>query len=286
MKKYIVIVSVAIVSLCAFVGCGSRGNDRAAEGTEERSQSEQSLNISVYLDLSDRLVRGMTPSQTYRDTAIVNHLVDIFKAKTLEPNILKSKNRMKVFFYPAPADPGIAVLAEGLDVDIAKKKGIEKRDALDAMKGTFQKNLAHIYDQTIQQKNWVGCDIWDFFQNKNVDNLCVSENTRNIIVILTDGYLYAANHKIKAGDAYSYILPQTLAVQNSSLLDKRKGGLKGKNVEVLMLEVNPYSLQHRDKMVEVIKNWFEEMGIEKCYVHETDANLTSTFNIIDNFMDQ
>lgn len=151
------------------------------------------------------------------------------------------------------------------------------------MKDVFSKNLGQIYEETLKEKNWVGCDIWDFFSNKKVDNLCIKEGARNILVIITDGYIFAKNHKIKEGKAYSYLLPQTLAV-DGSLIDKRQGELKGKGLEVLMLEVNPYQPDQRDKMVKVLEDWFKSMGVEKFVVAETDANMTNTQTIIKNFL--
>ena len=87
------------------------------------------------------------------------------------------------------------------------------------------------------------------------------------------------------GKAYSYILPQTLAVEGSSLIDKRNGELKDKGIEVLMLEINPYQPNQRDKMVKVLENWFSAMGVEKFVVAETDANLTNTQTIIQSFLE-
>ena len=98
MKKIIfnIIILLGIVSVFS---CGGRQKKEVV--------TQQPLNISVYLDLSDRLVRDLTPNQMYRDTAIINYLVDYFRDKTLGPTILKSENKMKVFFYPTPNDTEI-----------------------------------------------------------------------------------------------------------------------------------------------------------------------------------
>ncbi len=275
MKK-LVINFLAVVGLIAFISCGCE--------TKKEVPLPQ-LNISVFLDLSDRLIRDLTPSQMYRDTAIINYIVDYFHDQTLTPQILKSKNKLKVLFYPTPNDTEISILAQGLCVDIEQKQGVEKRKALEEMKGVFQNNLSRIYDATMKDEKWIGCDIWDFFSSKKVDNLCVKEGARNIVVILTDGYIYEENDKIKEGNAYSYILPKTLAVEGSSLIDRRNGDLKGKGLEVLMLEVNPYQPNQRDKMTKILEGWFAAMGVEKFVVAETDANLTNTQTIIKNFLD-
>ena len=280
-----VIATIVMVSCGGGTGDGNTNNDNMASNS--KNGGNQTINISIYLDLSDRLIRdNLQPDQMYRDTAIINYIVDYFKANTLGPQILKSENKIKIFFYPTPNNPQISNLAEGLSVDVSEKQGVEKRKALESMKSVFQQNIGQIYESTLKDKKWVGCDIWDFFSNKKVDNLCVKDGARNIVVILTDGYIFAANNKINDGKAYSYILPQTLAVEGSTLIDKRNGELKGKGIEVLMLEVNPYQPSQRDKMVKTLEDWFSSMGIEKFVVAETDANLTNTKTIIKNFLDK
>lgn len=278
MKNLLIIISV--LGIIASASCSSGNKEKVGK------EPLKPLNISIYLDLSDRLLRNdITPDQTYRDTAIVNYLVDFFKEQTLGPTILKSENKIKVFFYPTPENNQICKLASDLSVDIGEKKGVDKRKAIEDMKTSFQNNLKKIYEETLNEKRWIGCDIWDFFSNKKVDDLCIKKGARNIVIILTDGYIFAEYNKIKEGNAYSYILPQTLEIVGSSLIDRRKGELKGKGLEVLMLEVNPYQPSHRDKMVKTIEDWFSKMGVEKIKIAETDANLTNTQTIIKNFLE-
>ena len=287
MKKIIYgVVAVFVLMLVYLVGksVGTGSGETPAEPQE----TSKSLNISIYLDLSDRLVRDLVPNQTYRDTAIINCFVDYFIKKNVGPTLLRkeNQNKIKVFFYPTPNDSEIATLARGLSVDMGAMSVAERGDKIDTMRETFQKNLKQIYEETLSQHNWIGCDIWDFFSSKKVDNLCVKPGARNIVVILTDGYIFAANNRIREGSAYSYILPQTLSVPNSSLIDRRNGDLKDKGLEVLVLEVNPYQPSDRDKMIRVLENWFSGMGIEKFVVAETDANMTNTQTIIMNFLEE
>ena len=246
-------------------------------------QQSPALNISVFIDLSDRLTRSaFPPSQMSRDTAIIAYLTDYFKKQTLGPQILNSQNSIKVFFYPTPHIPEISTLAQGLGVEIATLKGVEKSMALENMKTNFLQNLSQIYNVALQQQNFIGCDIWDFFSNKKVDQLCIRPNARNIIIILTDGYLYYANNKQQQGNAYSYVLPQTLTKANSSLITKRQGL---ENLEVLMLEVNPYTPAQRDPLIHVLEEWFHEMGVKKFLAVETDLP-TTIQPIIKNFLEQ
>lgn len=103
---------------------------------------------------------------------------------------------------------------------------------------------------------------------------------RNVLVILTDGYLYYELNKQQSQDAYSYVTSKTLLKQNSSMIVKRKG-LQG--LEVLMLETNPYSPKEHDRLQSVLENWFEGMEIGRFVVSETDLS-SNTETVIDNFL--
>lgn len=237
------------------------------------------LNISIYLDLSDRLERQMSPSQKERDIEIVNYMTEIVKNHAVAQKILPSRDRIKVFFYPAPNDSKISLLSKDLEMDLSKAQPAEKKKMLLEFQIKFTTSLTKIYDATLQGKNWIGSDIWGFFK-KQIDTYCIREDARNIIVILTDGYLFYAPNKLKEGNNYSYILPQTLSNPNSGLIVSRQGL---DNIEVLMLEINPYDPKHQDQIETILQNWLKGMGVQKMYVGETDQS-SNTKLIIDKFM--
>ncbi len=294
MKKFITvftlcscIISILLISSCSSCGSSDNKSDGAKSNIDLddklESDSPLPLNISVYLDLSDRLTRELTPSQIERDTAIINHLVHIFINDCItNGKIINSTNHFQVFFYPAPNSSEIAQLAKGLNVDLAKCQAKDKKINLMNMKTKFQNNISQIYSDAINEQKWVGSDIWGFFSNRIVDTLCIRKGYRNILVILTDGYLFSADNKIKEGNAYSYVLPQTLAIEGASLLAKRNGL---ENLEVLMLEVNPYTPKQHDALVSVLEKWFNEMGVNKFQVSET-ALPVNTEIYIDSFINE
>lgn len=281
-------ILIRVLLLCGIIySCGGTKTGGGDDDTKPVPAVKTPLNISIYLDLSDRLIRTkdarghkMNPSQKDRDLAIIGHIVDYFKKQTFGPQILQSKNNIKVFFYPAPNSSDIATLAADLRLDITEYQGRGKREALDGMKEQFTKNLAAIYDKTIEENNWPGCDIWDFFNNKNVDAQCIRKGFRNVLVILTDGYLYDEHHKVQKGNAFSYITSNTLKDKNASLIADRTGL---EDLEVRILEVNPYDINHRDQLMFVLENWLKEMGVQKFTVAETDKPL-ETQTIIKSFL--
>ena len=266
--------------IVTLIACGSKGTNDNDKGEEVQTNSAMKpLNISIYLDLSDRLERDMVPSQKDRDIEIVNYITEILKNHAVAQKILPSRDRIKVFFYPAPNDSKIDLLSRDLEMDLSKAQPAEKKPMLLEFQGRFSTSLSKIYDATLQGKNWIGSDIWGFFK-KQVDTYCIREDARNIIVILTDGYIFYNPNKIKEGNNYSYILPQTLANPNSGLIVSRQGL---DNLEVLMLEVNPLDLKHQDQMETILQEWFKGMGVQKIYVGETDQP-SNTKLIIDKFM--
>ena len=279
MKK-ITISTSTLFLVCLFMATIISCTDKKKNN---ENTTQRPLNISIYLDLSDRLVRDIQPSQVSRDTAAVGYILDYFKRQTMGPHILQSQNRLKVFFYPSPNSSDIATLAGELDINMAQLKGVEKRKKLESMKSLFQKNLSQIYNKTISEHEWIGCDIWDFFSSKKVDAQCIKNGARNILIILTDGYLYAANNKIKEGNAYSYILPQTLK-EEAPLIVRRKGL---ENLEVGVFEINPYSKEEGYKLILILENWLKNMGIseEHLVVAETDLP-TNTQTLLKSFLEK
>lgn len=283
--KVVLFLAVSLIITGVISSCGSKTGNKDNDGATgvNATDTEKPLNISIFLDLSDRLTRDMEPSQMSRDTTIIGYILDYFKAQTLGPQILKSKNSIKVFFYPTPKSSKIATLANDLSVDISQLNGKDKRIALEDMKSKFQKSLTQIYNETLSEENWIGCDIWDFFSSKKVDIQCIRKNARNILFILTDGYLYDKNHKINEGDAYSYILPQTLQKTKSSLIVKRDGL---ENLEVCILEINPYDIKHRDQMITILENWLQAMGVSKENINVSETDLpTNTRTIVKSFFE-
>ncbi|MFA6873730.1 MAG: hypothetical protein WCQ86_07105, partial [Bacteroidaceae bacterium] len=190
----------------------------------------------------------------------------------------------KIFFYPAPAQPSISTIARSLEVDFQKLQPANKKKVLIKMKKKWQDNLALIYDQTLETKSWVGSDIWGFF-DRSVKDQCIKKSCRNILVILTDGYLFYEGNKIEKvkGDStfYSYILPKTLKDSKSNLILSRNDL---QELEVLLLEVNPYDQKDYSRIESILSSWFNGMGIQYYSIHQTDLPCNTEI-FIDNFLD-
>lgn len=286
-KHLIILVAIATVVVFAIVSC-SRNVDKSESSTETTtstvdSESNLPLNISIFLDLSDRLDRELVPTQFDRDTAIIGTLVKLFIEDCVHSGrIINSENHFQIFFHPIPNSTEIATLASGLNFDMSSTPIAEKKKVLIEMRGKICTNVSQIYQNTLAAKSWPGSDIWAFFTDKKVDTQCIRKGYRNLLVILTDGYLYYERNKRQNGNAYSYVLPQTLKNPESSLIVGRDGL---DNLEVLMLEVNPYEPLQRNKLIRVLEDWFKGMGVTHFVVADTDLPV-NTETVIKSFIKQ
>ena len=149
------------------------------------------------------------------------------------------------------------------------------------MRTTFKENLSTIYDQTIQQQKWVGCDIHGFFSNGSVDVQCIRKGERNILFILTDGYIDHVDNRYCKGNKYSYIWPKYLRdkTYNGLIVDRSK---PLDELEVCVLELNPFDMKTYSRLRSVLETWFTGMGIPagKITIGQTDLP-TNTQPIID-----
>lgn len=251
------------------------------------SIKEKQLNITILLDLSDRIdprTNPVKPEHFQRDTAIVKYFTRIFVNDMKKKGTYMSRGKMKVIFSPKPQDPNINLFAEKLSVDLTGMKNPEKKEVYDKMTTNFSESLDKIYGSTISESKWTGSDIWRFFKN-DVKDYCVERdsNYRNILVILTDGYIYHKDSKDQVGNRYAYLLPSNIMKIGlrkpnwEKILEKSDFGLITKrndlqNLEVLVLEVSPSSDHKDDEDVikAVLAKWFVEMNVKRFGIFNSD----------------
>ena len=208
-KQFLYLITVLLVISCD--SKNSQVEDPASK--KERAElsmpvaSEKQLNINILWDLSDRIndkVNPSTPPHYQRDVEIIRHLTEIFKKDMQTKGSYKAKSKIKVFFSPTPANNEINKIAKSLSYDLSSFTGEQanrkKKEVYDSITPVFMKNALQIYNLTVQDKEnrWEGSDIWRFFKN-NVRNYCIDDRQdyRNILVIITDGYLYHKDSKEK-----------------------------------------------------------------------------------------
>ncbi len=251
-------------------------------------KSNKQLNITILLDLSDRIEPTKYPNKPEhfeRDIEIVNYFTEIFKKDMEKKGAFMANGKMKVIFSPRPKDEEINQIASELSVDLSNTNNTkEKKQIFDNVSSSFRKNLERIYSKTIETKNYPGSDIWRFFKN-DVFDYAIAENKeyRNILVILTDGYLFHEDSKDSEANRSMSLLPRNVKANGFRSNNWREKFEKDdygyistrddlENLDILVLEISP-SPQNKDDE-DIIKayltKWFNEMNVNRFELYNTD----------------
>jgi hypothetical protein len=268
-------------------------NDTKSNETqnEQKQEIEKQLNITILLDLSDRIKPEKYPSNpehSERDIEIVNYFTEYFKQDMEQRGVFKSNGKIKVVFSPRPDDREINSIASKLKIDLEGKNPKEKKNAFTSISEDFKENLTKIYSKTIDTDKYPGSDTWRFFKN-DVKDYCVNEsgNYRNILVIITDGYIYHVNSKKINKNRSQYLSPELIQKNREHLIGefnivkkrikKYDFGYIAKrkdleDLEILVLEINPTSkrIDDEDVIKEYLSKWFTEMNVKYFDLYKTD----------------
>lgn len=241
--------------------------------------AKQNLNISFLLDLSDRIDPKKNPGICQRDLQYIKSVQKAFANHVKGKKMLLLKDQMQVFFNPLPNIPNINQLSEQLKVGFSPKTS--KKDFIDIDK-FYTDNPAKIYQRAIKDGHYIGSDIWRFFKN-NVQEYCIKPDHRNILVILTDGYMYHKASIMQVGGKSSYITPQSLASKKlntagyANIMRKNKFGFitfpyNLKDLEILVLGINPSpgNPYEEDVIKQYWGDWFKTMKVKKFDLLTTD----------------
>lgn len=276
-------------------------NKRQSSPVATTIDQEKQLNISILLDLSDRInpqKHPASPEHYERDAEIVKTVTEYFKKNMKKLTAWKAKGKIRIFFSPAPANPAINKTADKLNIDCSKLDNKGRKNVYDTITELFSQNIVEIYKQSIQTSNWEGSDIWRFFKN-DVKDYCIEKDSiyRNILIIFTDGYIYHKESVYKNANRYSYLLENNIkkfrAMDWINKIDKDNFGLIAENhnlnnLEILVLEISAENRNNKideDILKYVIEKWFKEMDVSKYKIYSTDLPANTKIRI-DNFLDE
>jgi len=245
----------------------------------DQKKAFQNLNISFLLDLSDRIDPKKNPDLYRRDIQHIKSVEKAFINHIKGKKILLLKDQMQIFFDPIPKIANIDNLSKQLRISFNKfttKKDIENTNK------NYSAIPSQIYQHAIKDNHYVGSDIWKFFKN-NVHQYCIKQEYRNILVILTDGYMYHKNSIFFEGAKSSYITPAFIKAKKlinsdyKSIIKKNNFGFipasnNLQNLEIIVLGINP-SIQNpyeEDVIKQYWADWFKAMNVKKFHLIRTD----------------
>lgn len=241
------------------------------------------INVSILIDLSDRIDPTINPNPTMpyfqRDTEYIKAIEKGFLNHMKSKKIITYEDQMQVFFNPEPSDPKINEFTKELKVSFDKNTS---KEYFASVEKKYAEIPSHIYQSAIKDGNFVGSDIWEFFRNK-VKDYCVKNDKRNVLFILTDGYMYHDDSKFSQENKTSYLTSKLIKSNNLTTTDFKKIIEKNKygfvkanddlsNLEVVVLGINPEKGNPFEEAVikEYWENWFKDMKIKNYQIKSAD----------------
>lgn len=248
------------------------------------SSNRENLNISVLMDLSDRINPKKFPSPAMdfylRDIGYLKSIAQSLELHLLNKKTIRIDDKIQAFIDPEPFDTTLNRKLEELKISFTKNDATKNKILLTSKKYDSISNL--IYESAIKDDYYIGSDTWKFFKNK-VSDYCLEAGYRNILVILTDGYIYHKDTKIKEGNRTTYLTPQDIrrdALNKSKWMekfDKKDFGFIKihqdlSNLEVLVLGVNPDDKNpyEEDVIVGYWTKWLKEMNVKNFEIKQAD----------------
>lgn len=239
------------------------------------------LNISVFLDLSDRITQ---PKTIQKDLEYLKSISAAFLNHIKTKKLILLQDKIQIYFNPEPTNDTINNIAKKLHVEFTKDSP-KSKIALTEELYAYQPSLLYELAQADSKnpKDYPGSDIWRFFKD-NVEDYTISDCHRNILIILTDGYMYHENSQMHQENLTSFLTPGSLtrlhlnnANWRATIKDKQLGFIKAneglENLEVLVIGIqslnpqNPYSI---DIIRAYWSQWFTDMGIQKFKIQNAD----------------
>jgi hypothetical protein len=242
---------------------------------------KQNLNISILLDLSDRIEQ---PKTIGKDSAYLSSLSKAFISHVKGKKLIMLEDKMQLFFNPEPIGNKVNKIAEKLKLSFTRKTSKASLDEGIELYSSYPSQLYSIAKEDARKaKEYLGSDIWQFFKD-HVEDYCVDACHRNILVVLTDGYIYHKKRVMKSENLTSYLTQTSLnnLKLNKSTwekeIEKRKLGFIpiGKdlrNLEVLVLGIeshntrNPYA---KDIIEKYWSDWLDSMNIKDYKIKSAD----------------
>ncbi|MCZ4224959.1 hypothetical protein [Pedobacter rhodius] len=282
--KFKLLTFYIVVTL--FAGCSENKKESNINATTNNqvNSKKENLNISILLDLSDRIdpIKNSNPSMEFytRDLGYIESISKGFEAHLRAKPIRQDNDQIQIYFEPEPLNPAINNLAEKLKLSFTKDN--TTKENILKISSQYISASSEIYKLAIKDKKYLGSDIWGFFKNK-VNDYCIKPNRRNILFILTDGYMFHQDSKFKQGNKSSYITPEFIkslklnSPNYKELMQKKGYGfIKANgnlnNLEVFVLGINPAKKNpfERDVISEYWNNWLKEMNVKNNVIKLAD----------------
>ncbi len=245
------------------------------------------LNLIIVPDLSRRLIDSRNnPEQVNNDLILLNYLYEEFYNQTRLK--INSKDRLIVDVTDQNQAQGNSrTLANNLIFDLSEHRNKSNRLYFESenVKGRFSTNINALYQQAIKRP--LGADYWYYFNrmlSKNLKKSTLFDQYRNVVVIITDGYLESEKTFFTGNAALQKnICNQMKTKRINEIFQQMKLQIPPCNIdlsdtEILILEVQERREGqgcHYDILQKYWKDWFVGMNVKNAqasfFIQRNDA---------------
>ncbi|HZK08587.1 MAG TPA: hypothetical protein VFC92_10350 [Bacteroidales bacterium] len=280
---------IIIFASLLFEGCnGTDGNVKSENNCGEVKKltgERKNLNVSIFLDLSDRISPTLKPDAAMehwkKDLGYIKSIAESFETHLRNKKAVLINDNLKLFMHPLPEN------IDSLDsvLKLLNKEFTKDNATLDnicSISNDYYDYTSSFYQKTLEQKepsaqngidDYPGSDIYDFFKSKAKD-YCIKENHRNILFILTDGYMYMSGTNFKNSfNKSNYLLSSHLTrwgfnsdnyqskIENEGYgFDVPVTGLD--NLEIFVIGFVPERSWELDVLNSYWSTWLKKMGVK------------------------
>ncbi|WP_378174277.1 hypothetical protein [Aquimarina sp. SS2-1] len=251
--------------------------------TSNKNQKEN-LNISILLDLSDRIDPKKFPKESMeyyeRDVEYIQSIAEAFNFHLRTKRINQMNDKIQLFFDPEPKTKEISDISNMLKFQVDKTT--VTNDLLCSIDSVYATLPIEIYNQAISDNDYVGSNTWGFFKNK-VKDYCIEDKIRNVLIVLTDGYIYHKDIKRQDANLTSYLIPQYIKSKRlntedwkNKIEDQNFGFIPAANdlynLEVLILGLHPNKDNpYEEDVIRLYwKNWLASMNVKRFAIKNAD----------------
>ena len=256
------------------------------------------LDLTIVLDLSDRISKKKHPYRASKDAAIIQECLDFFVEEVRRKLFIGSNDKIQVVLAPQSSNPDVYSWIDSLRIDMSTLSPYERRIQLPALQESFLAALDTLYTKASAADQFVGSDIQRFFAEDlqaEADSIS-GHNVRTIVVILGDGYHINEDNLRRQGSRYTYNNAQNMKPYRNrqdweQLFDERDFGFISvqqnlEHVEVLLMGVDPSPVALNEYAIinKIWSKWFTEMGIQRFEIHKTNESTKAERETVRRFL--
>lgn len=298
--KYQILFFTITLLVIPIISCNSVDKQKENERKNFSDQHHKNLNVTILIDLSDRISIKKNPDQYKKDIKFINNVLDAFKAYLNKKGVVESEDKIKLIFYPLSMDELYQEIADSLNIDFGKYDFGYRKLIYENISSIYNRQLLKLYSVASNSKVYTGSDLFNYFKHRVVDDCILPDSSFiNLLIILTDGYIYDKNSVYRQDNKFSYLIPEAQHVRIFRKLnnweehfEKNNYGLIPLNndlsaLSILVGEVQPikYSPKDFDIIKKYWSEWLEKQKVKNYKIIKSDIN-TLNRDIIFNFISQ